>query len=432
MKIEASSVSMGASRIYQSETKLKQASITRYYGDAGLERASVNVTESQISQKTMEASGAVYDTYNASAGVTEQEGAQSNQSKYTPINNGATGNAARQSSFTQQQQDLANLAKLQNEQKDWLSELKDKIDNDPKVQMLRKCLELLEKITGKKSSFSSSLDRMRDSLSSAYHKQVSSLEAQASVSWVSAKYQKTMLAAGDNTFQLSSSGIANGQWIRTQQVMQSGVTTGTENTVFSSIGTAVTSDGRTIDFNINMEMSREFCEAFEVVGKEEIYTDPLVINLDTDAASLSNVTFSFDLNCDGKAETLSGLDSSSGFLALDKNGDGKINDGSELFGAQSGDGFGDLAQYDQDGNGWIDENDDVFSKLSVWVQCGDGESKMLSLKDANVGAIFLGSQSTQFTLTNKAEENAAVVRRTGMYLKETGEAGTVQHLDFKT
>lgn len=432
MKIEASSVSMGASRIYQSETKVKQANITRYYGDAGLERASANFTEAQISQKTMEASGAVYDTYSASAGVTDQKGAQSSQSKYTPVNNGATGNAAKQSASTQQQQELANLAKLQHEQKDWLSELKDKIDNDPKVQMLRKCLELLEKITGKKSAFSSPLDRMKDAVSSAYNKQVSSLEAQASVSWVSAKYQQTMLAAGGDNFQLSASGNANGRWVRTQQFMQSGVTTGTESTVFSSTGTVVTSDGRTIDFNMNMEMSREFCEAFEVAGKEEIYTDPLVINLDTDAASLSDVTFSFDLNCDGKAETLSGLDSSSGFLALDKNGDGKINDGSELFGAQSGDGFGELAQYDQDGNGWIDENDDVFSKLSVWVQCGDGESKMLSLKDANVGAIFLGSQSTQFTLTNKADENAAVVRRTGMYLKETGEAGAVQHLDFKT
>lgn len=432
MKIEASSVSMGASRVYQSETKLQSASITRYYGNAGLERASANVTETQISQKTIEASGAVYDTYSNSAGIVEQDGKQANQSKYTPLSNGFAGNTATQNAQTQQQQQLQNLAKLQNEKKDWLSELKDKIDNDPKVQMLRKCLELLEKITGRKSAFGSPLDKMKDAVSGAYHRQVSSLEAQASVSWVSSRYQQTMMVAGGNALQLNSSGTANGQWIRTQQVVQSGVTAGTENTAFSSVGTAVTSDGRTIDFNINMEMSREFCEAFEVSGKEEIYTDPLVINLDTDAASLSDVTFSFDLNCDGKAEKLSGLNSSSGFLALDKNGDGKINDGSELFGAQSGDGFSELAQYDQDGNGWIDENDDVFSKLSVWVQCGDGESKMLSLKDANVGAIFLGSRSTQFTLTNKADENAAVVRRTGMYLKETGEVGTVQHLDFKT
>ena len=41
--------------------------------------------------------------------------------------------------------------------------------------------------------------------------------------------------------------------------------------------------------------------------------------------------------------------------ALDINEDGKINDGKELFGTASGNGFGDLAAYDQDNNGWIDE-----------------------------------------------------------------------------
>ncbi len=40
----------------------------------------------------------------------------------------------------------------------------------------------------------------------------------------------------------------------------------------------------------------------------------------------------------------------------------KINDGSELFGTSSGDGFKDLATYDEDENGWIDENDSIFSK----------------------------------------------------------------------
>ena len=179
-------------------------------------------------------------------------------------------------------------------------------------------------------------------------------------------------------------------------------------------------------------MSRSFETAYEIVGQEEVFTDPLVINLDTDAAALSDVSFYFDLDCDGEKEEISGLDSASGFLALDKNGDGKINDGSELFGAKTGDGFAELARYDQDGNGWIDENDEIFSKLRVWVQCGDGEGKLLSLAEADVGAIFLGKQATQFTLANSKGDENAMVRSTGVYLKEsTGLAGTVQHVDFK-
>ena len=197
----------------------------------------------------------------------------------------------------------------------------------------------------------------------------------------------------------------------------------------------VTSDGRTINFGVSLEMSRSFTEVYASVKDSEaasIYTDPLVINLDTDVASLSDVKFYFDLDCDGKEEQISGLNASSGFLALDRNGDGKINDGSELFGARTGDGFGELSQYDRDGNGWIDENDPIFSKLKVWVKCGSGEGQLLSLSEAGVGAIFLGSQGTQFDLASSQGSTGARVRRTGVYLKESGQVGTVQHVDFKS
>ena len=63
---------------------------------------------------------------------------------------------------------------------------------------------------------------------------------------------------------------------------------------------------------------------------------------------LSDQTFYFDLDADGKEEEISVLNGS-GYLALDKNGDGVINDGSELFGTKNGDGFADLARYDEDG-----------------------------------------------------------------------------------
>ena len=76
----------------------------------------------------------------------------------------------------------------------------------------------------------------------------------------------------------------------------------------------------------------------------------------------------FDIDADGEEESISYLQGGSGYLALDKNGDGVINDGSELFGTKSGDGFADLAEYDADGNGWIDENDPIFDKLLIWAK----------------------------------------------------------------
>lgn len=74
--------------------------------------------------------------------------------------------------------------------------------------------------------------------------------------------------------------------------------------------------------------------------------DPLVINLNSSTAQVTDQKFYFDLDADGTADRISMLKSGSGFLALDKNGNGKIDDGSELFGTQSGDGFADLEEYD--------------------------------------------------------------------------------------
>ncbi len=205
-----------------------------------------------------------------------------------------------------------------------------------------------------------------------------------------------------------------------------------EVTEFSSVGKVCTADGREIEFGVSVEMSRSFTKETEsYMEGSYILKDPLVINLDSNIADVRDMKFYFDLDADGEQEEISELGSGSGYLALDKNGDGEINDGSELFGTQSGDGFADLAAYDKDGNGWIDEADAIFSKLKVWTKDENGENRLLDLKAADVGAIFLGNADTQFSL-NQADTNAtnAVIQKTGVFLKESGGAGTVQHVDL--
>ena len=158
--------------------------------------------------------------------------------------------------------------------------------------------------------------------------------------------------------------------------------------------------------------------------------DTLVVNIGTDTADVRDQTFKFDLDSDGKEDEISMLGKGSGFLALDKNGDGKINDGSELFGTKSGDGFGDLREYDSDGNGWIDENDDVFSKLKVWCKDENGKDILMDLKEADIGAIFLGEQQTEFSLGGVDGYRDGVIRSTGVFLRESTGAGTIQHVDL--
>ncbi len=224
--------------------------------------------------------------------------------------------------------------------------------------------------------------------------------------------------------------VGAGHW--EERVTMSKIFTDREVTSFSTFGTVETADGRSIHFNLNLEMSREFTSAVGMeYARKTFCIDPLVINLEGSPAAFSDQTFFFDLDSDGKAEELSSLTGGSGFLALDLNNDGVINDGSELFGTKSGDGFKDLAAYDKDGNGWIDENDEVFKHLKVWTKNADGSDRLIAIADAGVGAIYLGNASTEFSVnTLDTNQTQGIVRSTGIFLKESGEVGTIQHVDL--
>ena len=205
-----------------------------------------------------------------------------------------------------------------------------------------------------------------------------------------------------------------------------------EGTTFNAKGVVNTKDGRQIDFGIDISMSRSFEQYVRETGVCETLnarlTDPLVINLDNCAADISDQKFLFDIDADGDMDNISMLGKGSGFLALDQNEDGIINDGSELFGTKSGDGFADLSKYDSDGNGWIDEADEVFDKLSIMCFNEDGSTSLYKLKDKDVGAIYLGSKDTEFSVTNQENILNAKVRKTGLFLYESGAAGSIQHV----
>ena len=212
----------------------------------------------------------------------------------------------------------------------------------------------------------------------------------------------------------------------------SGFVSESESTTFASSGMVKTQDGRSIDFNIEVSMSRAFTSQINTLTTQNyIKTDPLVINLDTDIGSVTDQKFLFDLDFDGEEEEISFAGKGSGFLALDRNGDGRIGDGSELFGTKSGDGFKDLAAFDEDGNGWIDENDSIYSKLKVWTKDEAGNDYLINLKDADVGAIYLDNADTQFSLKDGNNRLNGEIKKTGIYLHEsTGAAGTLNHVDL--
>jgi hypothetical protein len=201
---------------------------------------------------------------------------------------------------------------------------------------------------------------------------------------------------------------------------------------FAAKGVVKTADGKEISFDVQMSMSREFASQQDISIREgdAVKIDPLVINFGSAALNLTNEKFKFDLDNNGTAEQISFVSQGSGFLSLDLNNDGKINNGSELFGPKSGNGFAELAKYDGDQNGWIDENDSIYDKLRIWVKDENGNDKLFALGQKGIGAIYLGNAETAFDLKNNQNQLQGNISKTGIFLMESGSAGTVQHVNL--
>jgi hypothetical protein len=156
-----------------------------------------------------------------------------------------------------------------------------------------------------------------------------------------------------------------------------------------------------------------------------------VINFNGSAAQLTDQRFAFDLNSDGSTnQQINFAQPGSGFLALDKNGDGKINNGSELFGPNTGNGYSELAKYDGDHNGWIDGNDAIFNQLKVWTKDASGNDQLSSLASLGIGAISLQAASTPFDIKSAGNQLLGSVVSSSVALNENGSVGSVQQVDL--
>ncbi len=201
---------------------------------------------------------------------------------------------------------------------------------------------------------------------------------------------------------------------------------------FSAEGRVRTRDGQEIRFSLELQASREFFaqSSFSFRAGDAVKVDPLVINFDGLATELTQTAFQFDLDLDGQPEEAHFVKPGSGFLVFDRNGDGQVGDGSELFGPQTGDGLAELAAYDADGNRWIDEADPVYHRLQIWTRSLDGADALATLKQAGVGAIYLGAVGSHFDLKDQANAVVGESNRFGIYLTEEGVAKSLQQIDL--
>lgn len=149
-------------------------------------------------------------------------------------------------------------------------------------------------------------------------------------------------------------------------------------------------------------------------------SDPLVVDLDGDGQyETSGVVggSAFDIDADGSVDRSSTAAGGDAFLVWDRNGNGRIDDGSELFGDQHGaaDGIAELAKYDENGDGLISETDSVWGQLGLWADTnldGDSRGEAQSLAGAGFTAIDLHRRAVSGTTSGgDAYEGGVTLRR---------------------
>ncbi|KAB7615841.1 hypothetical protein F9L33_03520 [Amylibacter sp. SFDW26] len=156
--------------------------------------------------------------------------------------------------------------------------------------------------------------------------------------------------------------------------------------------------------------------------------DPLVIDLDGDGIELTSLEGSdayFDLDGDGFAENTAWVAPDDGLLAVDANGNGTIDDISEVFGSETETGYEQLAVYDTNGDGVVNADDDDFDTLLIWQDAnGNGvsdEGELQTLSEAGITELNLNVTETDFTINGNQVIETSTVEFSDGTTTESGE-----------
>ncbi|MDO9418471.1 T1SS-143 repeat domain-containing protein [Pararhizobium sp.] len=165
--------------------------------------------------------------------------------------------------------------------------------------------------------------------------------------------------------------------------------------------------------------------------------DPIILDLDHNGVLLSSLDngVTFDINADGHADKVGWTAGTDGILAFDVDGNGTIDDGSEIFspdfaGGKYVDGLAALATLDTNHDGKIDADDTDFSKLLVWQDLNhNGISDQGELSSVTAHAIT--SLSLDATAVN-GEIGGQAVLAEGHYSLADGSTGSFVEVAFDT
>jgi len=163
-------------------------------------------------------------------------------------------------------------------------------------------------------------------------------------------------------------------------------------------------------------------------GEEEIQkSDPLALDLNGDGLHTTGVENGvlFDIDGDGKKEQTSFVTGGDAFLAYDRNGNGVIDGAKELFGDSNGyqHGFAELAAYDDNQDGKIDQSDAIYDQLQLFSLDKNSQQQLSGLSESNIASINIA-----YTDHHQAINQYDSIAQIGQFEYKNGQQGVAGDL----
>ena len=186
-----------------------------------------------------------------------------------------------------------------------------------------------------------------------------------------------------------------------------------------------------LNYNVNLTHKHTSYSKMEISAAT--LKDPLLVQFDSQALGEIKGEKAFDINQDKTLDKLPIFSGDIGYLVYDQNDNQQADNGSELFGPKTGQGFMELAQLDSNNNGFIDVEDQAFEQLYIW-QPNENSSQVeqwLSLKEAKIQAISLSAINTPFTFYDHNGEVQAQLRQSSFAISDEGYGRGVHQVDVR-
>jgi hypothetical protein len=176
-------------------------------------------------------------------------------------------------------------------------------------------------------------------------------------------------------------------------------------------------------------------------NQAQTITSPIILDLDGNGVDTisKSAGIHFDLDGNKFAETTGWVGKNDGLLVLDKNGNGKIDNGTELFGnntllkngTKAANGFVALAELDNNKDGKIDASDTAYNQLRVWKDSNSNgladTGELLTLTQAGVKSL-----NTGYTNQTQTDAQGNQHLQVGNYTRTDGSTRAMNDVWFAT